>query len=253
MVKTSADEHLQELACISIDPIIELNINSDDENEDVDSSYIIDTEFVSETLDLSFSSFDSHFRASLIAELILTAEDHSFPEIDQFITDVQKIISITAQNNSAHSEKITGIDSGMTPNQDFLSLQIQLNSVGMVVPNYTISCAILGLDPNMSLVADVTLELWQVTGIIWMLEQKSSQIEDDILENESDMNKTIESLDLISLTTKLFSDPYKPILIMAPSQPIDTWMNELKKYFNGDLYLILHYDINGLSGTSDSY
>ncbi|KAI1936669.1 hypothetical protein LOZ57_006736 [Ophidiomyces ophidiicola] len=96
MVKTSADEHLQELACILIDSIIELDTNSDDEDEDVDSSYIIDTQFASETLDLLFSSFGSHFRASLIAELILTAEDHSFSEIDQSITDVQKIISVAA-------------------------------------------------------------------------------------------------------------------------------------------------------------
>ncbi|KAI1936668.1 hypothetical protein LOZ57_006735 [Ophidiomyces ophidiicola] len=40
---------------------------------------------------------------------------------------------------------------------------------------------------------------------------------------------------------------------MAPSQLIDTWVNELKKYFNGDLYLILHYGINGSGGTSDPY
>ncbi|KAI2078870.1 hypothetical protein LOZ36_006788 [Ophidiomyces ophidiicola] len=40
---------------------------------------------------------------------------------------------------------------------------------------------------------------------------------------------------------------------MAPSQLINTWVNELKKYFNGDLYLILHYGINGPGGTSDSY
>ncbi|KAI2078871.1 hypothetical protein LOZ36_006789 [Ophidiomyces ophidiicola] len=96
MIKTSADEHLQELTCILIDSIIELNTNSDDEDEDVDSSYIIDIQFASETLDLLFPSFGSHFRASLIAELILTAEDHLFSEIDQSITDVQKIISVAA-------------------------------------------------------------------------------------------------------------------------------------------------------------
>ena len=134
----------------------------------------------------------------------------------------------------------------------FWELQEKLSTVTAPVKPYEEACLALGLDPVWPKLdptdeSDKALVLkpWQVTGILWMLDNEDSFIRGGIVADDCGLGKTILTLAMVYFKAKRMLAQqeegelveFKPTLIVCPSPVIDVWFKEWEKLFKNFLHL----------------
>ena len=74
-----------------------------------------------------------------------------------------------------------------------------------------------------------------------MTKQEQDLIDDGILDDECDLEKIIQALMLIEMTAHETVTSFYAILILAPSQLVNTWVQEIHQKFGKIFSLLLFY------------
>ena len=75
-----------------------------------------------------------------------------------------------------------------------------------------------------------------------MAKQEQDFIDDEILDDECDLEKTIQTLMLIEMMTHEAVTSFYVILILASSQLVNTWVQKIHQKFDKIFSLLLFYE-----------
>ncbi|RDL30724.1 uncharacterized protein BP5553_10069 [Venustampulla echinocandica] len=140
-----------------------------------------------------------------------------------------------------------------------LGIKKAMTASSAALPEFAKACEVLGLDPD-----DLTIPgsaqgdgeakrfmFWQPGSIVWMLMQELSVIRASILASDCGTGKTVTALGLVvaAAGAKETSNkgldnptPYRPTLIITPTQSIDVWYADMQKFYPDCLSMYQFYD-----------
>ena len=118
--------------------------------------------------------------------------------------------------------------------------------------SYVVFCEYLNLDSDKLTFVLILLQPWQVTGTAWMTKQEQGFIGGGILGDECGLEKIIQALMLIEMAAREAVTSFYAILVLASSQLVNTWVQEIHQKFGKTFSLLLFYRTLSAGSITDS-
>ena len=84
-----------------------------------------------------------------------------------------------------------------------------------------------------------------------MLNQKKELLHKKILDDECELEKTIQTLKLVTETAKKNVVFHKLILILMSSEIVNIWLCEIYQHYNNEFQIIFYYEIIKSKNSTD--